>query len=54
MLPIILFPAPVMGIIVGEAESPEVEESPPVEMTVNAGAEQDTVGADVRVTNWLE
>ena len=35
-------------------ELPEVEaEAPAFGMTVNAGAEHDVVGADVRVTNWL-
>ena len=51
--PTILLPAPVKGTAVGAVELPETEALLTSGMTVNAGAEQDVVGADVRVTNWL-
>ncbi len=37
----------------GVVEMPEAGAPLALGMTVNAGAEHDVVGADVRVTNWL-
>lgn len=53
MRPSILLPAPVNGTAVGAVELPETGALLVSGMTVSAGAEQDVVGADVRVTNWL-
>lgn len=49
MLPTTLLPAPVKGTTVGLVELPEAL-LVALRMTVNAGAEHDVVGADVRVT----
>ncbi len=53
MPPNILFPAPVKGEGVGLVEVAEADALAELEMTVKAGAEQEDVGAFVRVTYTL-